>query len=222
MAVQRAGFFEVGITVVLEINGPEDTYTTQIESVRPDAFAVSWPQKKMELIPVELGQAVIVQITRRNNPYFFDTQVVSKGQGELGQVLMWLRRPPDTAGRQLRQFVRVSTVISDLQYWIEEDGKYGETHKGQILDISAGGCLIMSRTAIPVDATLLLKFTLERLQPQMMLNAKAIKCIERVNDVGVKTYRTGSQFLDPGPKDRDRLIKYVFQRERELKQKGVF
>jgi c-di-GMP-binding flagellar brake protein YcgR len=37
----------------------------------------------------------------------------------------------------------------------------------------------------------------------------------------VKSHRSHCQFVEMAEKDRERLVKFVFQRERELRLKGV-
>jgi c-di-GMP-binding flagellar brake protein YcgR len=214
------GVFEAGMAAEIEVNGLADKYSTKIEEVKGDYLVVGTPMKSREYIKLDQGQKILLSVIRRNNPYFFDTTVIGTEWNE-GQQLTQLRRPPDNAGIQLRQHVRVAVVITDAQFWWEtEGGKFGPTVTGQVLDISAGGFLALSKDGLP-EGLILARFTLSRQNGHLMSLARVLKDYERISDVGVKSHRSHCQFVDMAPKDGERLVKFVFQRERELRQKGV-
>jgi c-di-GMP-binding flagellar brake protein YcgR len=220
MALQRSVVFEPGMAATLELNGQFDSYASRIEQVRGDVLVVDTPMRQREYIGLSQGQRVLLQVTRRHNPYFYDTVVLGTEWAD-GQQLTLLRRPPDSAGVQLRRHVRVTVSISDAQYWVEgEDGKFGPTVPGSVLDISAGGLLAMTKEGLPEGATVLTKVTLSRQAGSLMASMKILRNYERVSDLGVKTFRSHCQFVDLPERERDRLIKFVFQRERELRAKG--
>src|SRR5205823_1841244 len=113
-------------------------YSTRIEEVKSDYLIVATPMKQREYIKLDQGQKILLSVVRRNNPYFFETQIVGTEWND-GQQLTQVRRPADNAGIQLRQHVRVSVVITDGQFWVEgPNGKFGPTITGSVLDISAG------------------------------------------------------------------------------------
>jgi c-di-GMP-binding flagellar brake protein YcgR len=214
------GLFEAGMAAEIEVNGLADKYSTKIEAVRGDYLSLATPMKAREYIKLDYGQRILLSVLRRNNPYFYDTFVLGNEWNE-GQLLTQIRRPAENAGVQLRRHVRVATVITDAQFWWEErDGKFGPTLPGQVLDISAGGFLALTRDGLP-EGLILARFTLSRQAGHLMSLARVLKDYERVSDVGVKSHRSHCQFVDMAEKDRERLVKFVFQRERELRQKGV-
>src|SRR5215210_3573337 len=156
-----AAAFEVGMVAEIEVNGLADKYATKIEQVRGDYLTVTTPMKAREYIKLDHGQRILLSVVRRNNPYFFDTFVVGSEWNE-GQQLTQLRRPPENAGVQLRQHVRVAVVITDAQFWWETaSGKFGPTMPGQVLDISAGGFLALTRDGL-TEGLILARFTLSR------------------------------------------------------------
>jgi len=220
-AVDRSRVFEPGLPATIELNGPEEAYPTRIEEVRGDYLVVGTPMHRREYLKLAPGQKILLSVIRRNNPYFFDTSVVGEDWLE-GQSLTLLRRPPDNAGVALREQVRVSVTISDGQFWWElRNGKFGPTTTGQLVDLSAGGMQVVTKTGLPVGQRILSRFTLSRQLGHLMVDARVLRDYERTSDVGVTSHRAHLQFLDMTDKDRDRLIKFVFQRERELRQKGV-
>lgn len=221
MALQRGQIFEAGQAATIELNGQADSYASRIEQVRSDVLVVNTPMRQREYISLSQGQRVVLQVSRRNTPYWYETVVVGT-EWEEGQQHTLLRRPADNAGVSLRRHVRVNVTISDAQYWVEcDDGKFGPTIPGSVLDISAGGIQAMTKDPLPEGRIALAKFTLSRQAGSLMASIRIIRTYERVSDLGVKTFRSGCEFQELPERERDRLIKFVFQRERELRQKGV-
>jgi c-di-GMP-binding flagellar brake protein YcgR len=213
--------FEQGMAAVIELNGGVDTFSTRIEDVKDGYLVIATPMKQREYVRLEQGQKIMLQVQRRNNPYFFDTAVIGTIFDE-GRQFVQVRRPPDNAGVSLRQHVRVNVVISDAQFWVEgSNSKFGPTVTGTVMDISAGGLQTMTKDGLPEGGLALTRMTLSRQAGHLMANVKVLRDYERTSDVGVKSHRSHCQFVDLGDKERDRLIKFVFQRERELRQKGV-
>ena len=221
VVVERSRVFEPGLAATIEVNGPEEAYPTRIEEVRSDYLVVGTPMQRREYVKLPSGQKLLLSVIRRNNPYFFETTIVGEEWVE-GQQHTLLRRPADNAGVALREHVRVPVTISDGQFWWEgPNGKFGPTTSGQLIDVSAGGMQVVTKTGLPVGTRVLTRFTLSRQLGHLMLDARVLRDFERTSDVGVTSHRAQLQFLDLTDKDRDRLIKFVFQRERELRQKGV-
>ena len=213
--------FESGMTADLEINGVAEKYTTRIEDVKTDYLVVGTPMRMREYVVMAPGQKLLLSVVRRNNPYFYDTTVVGVEWVE-GQQFTQLRRPLENAGVALRRHVRVSVTIADGQFWCDDDNrKFGATIPGSILDISAGGLQVMTKEGLPEGRNVLTRFNLSRQAGSLLALVRVLRDYERVSDVGVKTHRAHCEFHDLPQKERDRLIKFVFQRERELRQKGV-
>ena len=221
VALEKSRVFEPGLAITLEVGGPDESYPTSVEEVRGEYLVVGTPMKLREYIELPNGQKVMLAVLRRNNPYFFETSVVGMEWNE-GQQMTLLRRPADNAGVALRQQVRVNVIIPDGQFWSEgPNGKFGPVTKGQLVDLSAGGMQVVTKEGLPVGQQVLARFTLSREFGHLMVDAKVLRDNERVSDVGVKSHRAHLQFLDLLDRERDTLIKFVFSRERELRQKGV-
>jgi c-di-GMP-binding flagellar brake protein YcgR len=217
----RAPMFESGLAATLELHGSEDAYPTRIEEVRGDYLLVETPMRQGEYVRLEPSQRLMLSVIRRNSPYFFETTVVGTEFSERQQLTM-LRRPSDADGVALRQAVRVPVTISDGLFWWEgPNGKFGPSVPGQLVDLSAGGMQVVTKGGLPSGTLVLARFRLSRELGHVMLDAQVVRDYERTSEVGVTWHRSHCQFVDLPPKDQDRLIKLVFQRERELRQRGV-
>ena len=222
MAVQQGSrAFQPGMPATLELAGQSDSYSTAIEEVRDSTLMIQTPLKQREYMQLRIGTRVMLAVSRRNTPYFYETTVLGAEHSD-GKQFTILKRPADTAGIPLRQHVRVPVTINDAQFWVEgDDGKFGPTIRGQILDISAGGMLAMSTEGLPEGRPVLAKFTLSKQSGAMLASLNVLRDYERVSDVGVKRHRSHCQFDNLPERERDRLIKFVFQREGELRRLGV-
>ncbi len=216
--ITKSLFFEAGATVTIEIGGPENAYKTQIEEVTEETIVVQPLMRGTQMLKLTTGQKVTLIAEKRMNPYFFETTVASASHVE-GEVIS-IQRPPDRSGAQKRSFVRIDVVIPQTQVWVEKDGKYGPTVQGTILNISAGGARLMTKEPLPSETDVLLKFMLPQKFGQIMTTGQTIGSWEVVGEGG-KSYRTTLKFVDLKDKDRDVIIKFVFQRERDLRQRGV-
>jgi c-di-GMP-binding flagellar brake protein YcgR len=222
MVLERSRVFEAGTPADLEIEGIEGTFPTRLEDVRPDTLLVATPMRQREYVPLTQGRKVVLGTTRRSTPYFYETRVVGTEHAD-GQQLTVLHRPVEAAGVAPRKAVRVPVSISDGQFWWEDGhGKFGPLVAGSVVDVSAGGFQAMTKGGLPPGTTVLARFTLSRENGYLMTDAAVLRTYERVSDAGVKSYRSHCQFTALPERDRDRLIKFVFQRERELRAKGVF
>jgi c-di-GMP-binding flagellar brake protein YcgR len=221
VALERSRVFEAGLVATLELNGLEEALPTRIEEVRADLLVVATPMKQREYLRLGQGTKVMLSVSRRNSPYFFETTVVG-GEHAQGQQVTLLRRPPDNAGITLRSQVRVAVAIADAQFWWEmPNGKFGPTVHGALVDLSAGGFQVVTRGGLPPETRLLARFTLGQASGHLMVDALVLRDYDRTSDLGVTSHRAHLKFVDLGEKERDRLIRFIFQRERELRQKGV-
>ena len=222
MALERPRVFEAGTPADLEVDGLEGTFPTRLEEVRADTLVVATPMRQREYLPLAQGRKVVLGTTRRSTPYFYETRVVGTEHAD-GQQLTVLHRPADTSGVAPRKAVRVPVSISDGQFWWEgPDGKFGPVVPGAVVDVSAGGFQAMSKNGLPPGTRVLARFTLSRENGYLMTDATVLRTYERVSDAGVKSFRSHCQFAELPERERDRLIKFVFQRERELRAKGIF
>ena len=74
MAVQRSSMFEEGMAATIEVDGPEDSYSTRIEDIRGDYLLIATPMKQRQYIDLDPGKRVLLQVTRRNSPSAFVLQ----------------------------------------------------------------------------------------------------------------------------------------------------
>ncbi|HEV8638732.1 MAG TPA: PilZ domain-containing protein [Chloroflexota bacterium] len=222
MAVELARVFSAPVAADLEIDGLPGALPTRIEAVRRDVLVVGTPARRREYLALEPGRRVVLAVPRRSTRYLCQTRVVGTEWSD-GASMTLLRRPADEDWVAPRCDVRVPVAISDGQFWWEDEtGKFGPFLAGSLIDLSVGGFQAMTRAALPVGTRVLARFTMSCQVGHLMADAVVLRSYSRVSDAGVRTHRSHCQFVDLPKRDRDRLLRFVFQRERELRQRGVF
>ena len=116
-----------------------------------------------------------------------------------------------------RQALRVSTDIIGTFIIKNADGTETE-QKCNVVDVSAGGCAILTPEKIPKDQTIFLTFDLDGI---VMSNIRSIvrHCMARNAKPPEYPMRCGIFFDSITERDRERLFNKVFQLERANKQK---
>src|SRR5919204_1605409 len=219
MAVEMARVFAAPAAADLEVDGLPGALPTRIEAVRQDVLVVGTPVRRREYLALEPGRRVVLAVPRRSTRYLCQTRVVGMEWSQ-GAPMTLLRRPADEEWVAPRRDVRVPVAITDGQYWWEDgSGKFGPFVPGSLVDLSLGGFQTMTRRELPIGTRVLCRFTLSRLAGHLMADAVVLRSYARVSETGVRTHRSHCQFLDLPRRDRDRLLRFVFQRERELRQR---
>jgi c-di-GMP-binding flagellar brake protein YcgR len=222
MAVDLARVVSGPTPADLEVEGLPGALPTRIEAVRTDVLVVGTPQRRREYLALEPGRSVVLAVPRRSTRYLCRTRVVGTEWMD-GAPVMLLRRPSDQDWVAPRRDVRVPVAIADGQFWWEDGaGRFGPLLPGSLIDLSVGGFQAMTRTGLPLGTRLLVRFTMSRQAGHLMADALVLRDYARVSETGVRSHRSHCQFVDLPRRDRDRLLRFVFQRERELRQRGVF
>jgi len=121
---------------------------------------------------------------------------------------------------QHRQYMRLDISLSvKYQMFIHVDGvdkPMGEPLSGHTADISGGGVCLVAKTPLRVNDEILLSINI----PGSAVNgikSKVLKVIA-VDSRGGALYRHLVQFVSIDPQQREKIIKYIFEKHRETLQ----
>lgn len=98
-----------------------------------------------------------------------------------------------------------------------EEEKYGESFKGNLLDISVGGLMFSSREYFNENDTL--EFTLDLNGIRKVVLGVIVRRI--LNDSYRAPYSYGVQFKDINMADKNAINKFIFEEQRRLIKKGL-
>lgn len=132
--------------------------------------------------------------------------------------------PPCAPGSEAEGLLEALRIINDkLDYLLLRlcAGKpRRHKHHGTSIDVSGGGMCLVATDPLPVGQHLDLSFTLPT-QPEIRLDLLGVvRSVERAAEAE-EGYMMGIEFMSIGEIDRDRLVRYIFQKQRECLRHGL-
>lgn len=202
-------YLEDGKKIEIRLAGDDGKYyKSQVVQVKDNLFLIAPPYRGKEDLFLHRDDEVEVILYGPNEKIMFNTTVVKKVKKPLaGYVLV---APEEGKRIQLREYVRVK-VFLDVEWSLagQED-----VHKGIIVDLSGGGAGIVTDVLLEEDTALVLRFDLPLKNKTVKMEVKAVVRRNQEMPDGGK-YLLGVAFQDISERDRDQIIEYVFQKQRE-------
>lgn len=230
MEIQHKGTLEVGqilkIGTLLKIQPALNmklkdyrrVYSTKIEEVEEDTIVISAPTHKGVVIPFRPGQQLIAGVSKEDALYGFYTNVTERGKINDMPVLR-IKKGKHSKRIQRRKYVRIDGISQvDLKILKRSGGGdeviYFDKRKVREKNISGGGMLILSPTILAMGTILEISVSLPHFG--MIRTVGEVVRVQKVED----EYEIGISFINLSEKDREKIIKYVYQRQVELRRLG--
>ncbi len=180
-------------------------------------FRIQYDPDKEESLGILEGQAVMLALARQNDGVY-GVQVVICGKD---QSTVDFRHTLELTRNQLRQYARVDVNIPVKLRLIsserEEDStEIGRIIEGRMVDISGGGgCIVLDRSFIPGDiVSISFKITEMAFSG---IGARILRVsLQEIHDTTF--YRHSMQFINIETAIREKIIKFVFEKQRQLSQ----
>ncbi|MCH1624768.1 flagellar brake protein [Ferdinandcohnia quinoae] len=159
-------------------------------------------------------------IENNTSVYFFDTTVLGRVKQSIPMIVISYPEDESLFRIQRRQYVRVETPVDVAIESIQNEFNpfVSITH-----DISAGGASLILPTKVDVEPGTVIKtlFVLPSLSEDnqyITLNSKVIRKVE-----GKKGERNkiSTQFIDTTENEQQLLIRFCFERQLEMKKRGI-
>lgn len=187
-------------------------YDSRIEDIVKDSMHISMPSEKGVSVPLKPNTRLHVSFVMNRGRLSFKTMVEDRFMNPL--PMLKVAKPDVLFREELRSFFRVDTRIPIK---ILVDINEGEIIKqkmfeSKIIDISGGGCKVFTNAQIKKGDIFEIFFlgTLDKLD-SLKVEAKRIVKVE-------ENFEVGTEFCDISQIERDRVIKYVFKRQVEMKK----
>lgn len=213
---------DVGVRLRLRrVDDPEaGSYVTRVEDIDRHRIAVQQPFVQGLPVALPRGTPVELELVRTRSPgqgSYRATSVVIGRAGGL-EPLLYLRSPERWERHQLRQYFRVPAVMSVQVRPLSETEEETPWMLGQTRDISGGGFQAVVGKPLPPDQPIEVILGL----PGRRIPAKGvIRRVVEVEESGGCQWSLGVAFTDITEKDRDAIIRFAFQRQIELRRKGL-
>ncbi len=210
---------KVNQPIQIELPGDEVTYYRSIvEAIFIDRFTVTSPTKAAAVIPLAPGTIVTIIFTDNTAIYTFTTEVISQNRKPPATLL--LGKPIEMKRIQRRNFVRLDTRLPiSLNKFNKNLHPGKELFSGTAFDISGGGMMFGCNTPLECGDVLEATINLNR-----QITVKTLGRVVRVMHNPPKSrekYSVGFEFRVIEEPVRDKIIRFIFNQQRELRKKGL-
>lgn len=199
----------------IKITGEIEEYASKIVGIEDDGmFLLETPIKQTQLVLLINGSVVNMIYMHENlGMYSVDLEVVEKIRDDNNIPLVRAKKVSDIRKIQRRNFFRLLTSMDIAVRKI--NGVVVENTK--TVDISGGGIRLLSKQDFEINDIVRLDFQLE--SKEFSVDAKVVK-IDYTDVRGTK--EVSLQFIDILEKDRNEIIRFIFDKQREGIKKGMF
>lgn len=188
-------------------------FDSRIEDVAKDKLFVSMPTDKGNTIPLKPNTKLHISYVMENGRFSFKSMVLDRVKDPL--PLLVIQYPDAVFRQELRAFFRVDTRMN-IKILVDVDSGDGivsqKLFEAKVADMSGGGLRLFTDAKVEKDAIIEIYFigNMDRLEQVK----GAVMRSRRVED----KYELGIKFLELSQSDRDKIIKYVFKRQVEMRK----
>lgn len=201
------------LLVEVRVGNYPGIYDSRIEDIKDGKIYISMPTEKGRAIPLIANTRLHISYVMDMGRFSFKSMVEDRIKTPLPNLIISY---PDAVFREeLRTFFRVETRIPIKILVPVKSENDILTHKlfdAKAVDISGGGLRLFADVPAYKDSIIdvFLMGTVEKLD---QIKAQVMRC-RRVED----KYEIGLKFLELSATDRDKIIKYVFKRQIEMRK----
>lgn len=204
------------IEVEMEYNEKKVILSSRIEGIEDKYLLIATPIRKGIPLMASSGLEIMVQFRLRETQWGFQSQVLAQ---RLRPIPIWLIKKPLEFFRvaQKRNWVRVDITLPVLFQYLDRDDD--SIYRGLSVDISAGGILLSSAYQCHAGEKLKVDLFLTE-KMEVSLVARVVRAFDK-DEKALQGYRVALEFEDITEIQRDRIFKFVFNKQRENIRKGL-
>lgn len=218
---RKKNIFNIGdkIDIIREESKANKFYPSQIlDIIGENTFIISGPIHKKNIVILHKDEIVeIGYLVKNKGMYIFDAKILKRDYSQIYKLE--IEKVSEIRKFQKRTYYRFETSIPIIKKQIikKEDGDEIIVENCRTKDISGSGLKLFSNLEHSIGDKILCQFC---------INDEFIKVeseIVRVEDIDTFDFRyaLGVNFIDITERDRDIIIKFIFEEERLLREKGM-
>jgi c-di-GMP-binding flagellar brake protein YcgR len=188
-------------------------YKTHVDEVGENLLSVFVPITQGTVVPLREGTPAKIVFWDEVAAYEISTTIAQRIAVPVAVLVLDL--PNDIRRVQRRNYVRVPAFYPVTFRSVNRQG-LSDTKKGVMLDLSGGG--MRFQTDEPVEKGAILIATLALLSGPIQTSARVCR-VER--DSETSKYSVSVDFYQIPERDRDRIIRCVFELQRDMRKKGL-
>ena len=189
-------------------------YRSRIEEITPSYIVLAMPFDKGIPIFTSPGSSVYGKIISDFSPYLFVSHYIEK---KMTPLPVWIVSPPNELTKiQQRDFVRIDVKMNASIMFTDQEEEGPET-KLLINEISGGGVRLVSSQTYPTGKNVLITFELPGHEVIETIG-QVVRSEQPQSDRTV--YWLGVKFIGIREPQRNKIIKYIFQKQLERHRRG--
>jgi c-di-GMP-binding flagellar brake protein YcgR len=204
----------------LKVSPPGDplgaSYESTVRAALPSMLRLGLPRRDGEVLPVAADDQ-LTMFTLLHGRVFRFHALVRRVEEENDSFFIDV--PLDAERTERRQFFRLVTrIVPRYAVRLDDAGEEAQSLQAVILDLSGGGTMVQSREYVPAGSRIRLIFGLEGDPIDLDVAALVLACTRPT--ANAQHYRLHCQFMEPSRSDVERLVRYVYRQQAELRRKG--
>ncbi|HUS88313.1 MAG TPA: flagellar brake domain-containing protein [Desulfosporosinus sp.] len=203
----------LAVELVVSEGEYEGKYRTRIEEVGERILAVGAPFNHGEMVPLHEGTKVKLTFWDEAAAYSFEGKIMQKIAVPIPMFVLEL--PDSVAKVQRRDFVRVPAFYPVSFRSVTKEG-LSNLQKGTLLDLSGGGMRFLTKDRVENQSLLYVLLTLPKGDLKTPVRVCRAEKIEESN-----RYCLSVEFHDISERERDQIIRCVFDIQRAMRKKGL-
>lgn len=202
------------VDIELEVKGQDgqivlESYPSRIEDIHNNYLIIAYPFKNGYPVPLHTEESITLKFLQDQTPYACTVKVIGKQTSPI--ALLKVSKPDKFVRIQKRNWVRLP-YITAVKY--RPAGYKVDFFESKSIDISGGGLLFQTNHPIDANENLEVEFSLDNLT--ISTTGKVVRCSSVDN-----SYRIALKFTDISELERDKIVGFIFQKQREFIKKGL-
>lgn len=215
----------IGTKIEMTVVDPEDgkldiLFVSQIEGFgEANIMRISAPIYEAKVFPVRVNSHLEAYLFLNQSIIYAVSGVVVDRSNNDGFAILEVNVTKDIKKIQRRQYFRFDCSVPVL-FFQPDTGDPDEMEEiiGKTIDISGGGLSALTENMLESNA--ILKGYLELDDIRVGFSGKILRCI-RYNKSDEVKYLSSVSFTDIEYKDREKIVGFIFNRQRELLKRGL-
>lgn len=188
-------------------------YRTRIEEVGERLLSVGAPFEHGELVPLREGTKVKLSFWDESAVYSFEGKIM---QRIAVPVPIFVLELPDTVAKvQRRNYVRIPAIFPIKFQMVTREG-LSNPYEATMVDLSGGGMQFTTKERVENKSLLYVQISLPNGEIQTPVRVARSQKIE-----GVDLYSISTEFHEISERARDKIIRCIFDLQREMRKKGL-
>lgn len=201
---------------------PDAVYKSRVEVKNQTGLWIATPMQKSIVVTLSVGEHVEVSFGDDTCIYSFPTVILKRVSEPVPMLLIEEPDEKKIVRVQRRDFVRVNAVVP-IEFGIvphdANDLLNMKLEKANTIDISGGGLKFLTEKKVREKDMLQINLSLNN--NHIITFGKVVRVISYENELNNKLWAIGVQFTNIHESERDNIIRFVFDWQRQMRKKGL-